>query len=101
VFWLDVMLIFFLEGLTLPGAAMRQAAGKVGVHVMTQLFNLLLIPMVTAAVVSQLATAEWMTPTLRDGFLALACIPCAFACAVSIASPEPNLTFGIAPQPTT
>lgn len=76
IFWIDVMAIFFVEGLMLPTQAMVKAATRVEVHLMSQLFNLLFIPLATQAATLKLVALGWMDERLVDGFLALGCMPC-------------------------
>ena len=64
-----------MEGVTLPRAAMVQAAKQVQAHGLTQAFNLGLIPLVTWTLVTWLQRQRVLTPLVRDGFLAMACIP--------------------------
>lgn len=86
VFWVDVIAIFFLEGLTLPAGAMKAAAAQTHVHAMVQLFNLGLIPLATWFSVSRLVFCGWVDSVSLDGFLALACVPCTTSMCVMLSA---------------
>ena len=86
VFWVDVMAIFFIEGLTLPGSAMRQAAPRINFHAGSQAFNLGIIPATTWWVITRLAAAGWVGAGSVDGFLALACVPCTTSMCVMLSA---------------
>jgi predicted Na+-dependent transporter len=86
VFWIDVIAIFFFEGLTLPADAMKAAAAQTHVHSMVQMFNLGLIPLATWFAVTRLVDAGWLEPVSLDGFLALACVPCTTSMCVMLSA---------------
>ena len=75
IFWVVVVGIFLLEGLSLPTEAMLQAAVRVREHVLIQLFNLALIPAAAVGAVRWLEGQALLEPGVRDGILALACVP--------------------------
>ena len=81
IFWVVIPLIFLLEGLALPSAAVAAAAARVRVHGAVLLFNFGFIPASVWAAFALLqrlgggSVAGSHLMTLRDGFLALACVP--------------------------
>ncbi|KAJ1470696.1 putative sodium bile acid cotransporter [Baffinella frigidus] len=76
VFWCVIVLIFLLEGLELPTDAMLGAMRRLETHAAVQLFSLVFFPAATLAVCAVLeAAGAPLPPVLREGFIALACVP--------------------------
>ena len=75
IFWVVIIGIFLIEGLSLPTMAMFNAMKQVSFHGLTQLFSLGFIPVVVVLVVTFLHNQDLMPKLLRDGFVAKAAIP--------------------------
>lgn len=89
-----VALIFFLQGLTLAPAALRQGARHWRLHVATQLFIFVAFPVVVFA--AHAVAGEVLGESLRRGFLYLAVLPTTIAgCVVLTAAAGGNVAGAI------
>lgn len=70
---LGVAVIFFCQGVTLPGAALRQGAMQWRLHLVVQSFTFLLFPLI--GIVFDALAGEHLPRDLRLGFLFLCVLP--------------------------
>lgn len=68
-----VAVIFFSQGVTLPGAALRQGALQWRLHVVVQAFTFLLFPLI--GIGFDALVGDRLSPDLRLGFLYLCVLP--------------------------
>ena len=76
-----VLIIFFLNGLSLSPNQLKTASSHWKINLLTQLYNQLLIPFVVASVIAPQITH----PGYRDGIICLAALPCTVHLSTTIA----------------
>ena len=86
-----VLIIFFLNGLSLSPNQLKTASSHWKINLLTQVYNQLLIPFMVASVI----TPQITHPGYRDGIICLAALPCTVHLSTTIAqaaglNPNPN-----------
>jgi sodium/bile acid cotransporter 7 len=79
---IGVFLLFFLKGLSVSPATVRDACAHYKVNILTQVFSSIFIPLFTWGIVGPFVTDTGF----RDGLICLAALPCALNTAVSLAA---------------
>lgn len=67
--------IFLISGINMPTGKLAAAAARVRSHAAIQLFSMVLIPLLTYAVCTPLASIGALGPVIRDAFLVLSILP--------------------------
>ncbi len=78
---LGVVLIFFMQGLTLSLAILKKGVMQWRLHIFVQLFIFLLIPVL--ALLALFFTGSLLAPELKTGFLFLAALPTTIATSIA------------------
>jgi len=89
---LGVVLIFLIQGVTLPSTALRQGLSQWRLHLLIQAFTFLVFPALGIAL-DRLA-GGWLPPDLRLGFLYLAVLPSTITSSVILTSIAGGNTVG-------
>ena len=87
-----VALIFLIQGLTLPAAALRKGVSQWKLHLLVQSFTFLAFPLM-GIVLDRLA-GGWLAPDLRLGFLYLAVLPSTITTSVILTGMAGGNTVG-------
>jgi sodium/bile acid cotransporter 7 len=87
-----VALIFLLQGLTLPSAALRRGAGRWRLHLLVQSFTFLLFPLLGIGL--DWLVGRHLPPDLRLGFLFLCVLPSTVSTSVVLTTLAGGNTVG-------
>jgi len=79
---LGVALVFYLNGLGLPLAALRQGMARWQVHLLIQLSTFLVFPLLGLGLLW--LTGGWLSPSLRLGFFYLCALPSTVSSSVAL-----------------
>ena len=93
-----VLIIFFLNGLSLSPNQLKTASSHWKINLLTQVYNQLLIPFMVASVI----TPQISHPGYRDGIICLAALPCTVHLSTTIAQaagPDPHPIYIYDPDP--
>ncbi|RFO97627.1 bile acid:sodium symporter [Rhodoferax lacus] len=77
-----IALVFFLNGLGLPLAALREGVSRWRVHLLVQLSTFLLFPLLGLALIK--VSDGWMAPDLQLGFFYLCALPSTVSSSVAL-----------------